>query len=374
MNPRLIARWWPCAAVLFAFAGCAPKVVAPEPIRAVRTMVVGEAGSGSPHDYAAEIRARTESRLSFRVGGKLATRLVNSGDTVRAGQLLARLDPTDLRLGLDAASAAQRAAQTNLEQLEADFRRYRELREQGFIGPAELERRDAAVKAARAQLEQANAQASAQGNQAAYASLVADSAGVITAVEAEPGQVLAAGTPVLKLAQDGPRDAQFSVPEDVVDQGRALLGKPDAARLQLWGAAATTPATLREVAGAADPVTRTFLVKADVGRAAVRLGQTATLRLPGLPAASGLRLPLTAVFEAQGRSHVWVFSRAEGAVRMQAVQIAGADGNTVLVLQGLRAGEEVVVAGTHVLTPGQKVRPYVEPAQSASVPAAAASH
>jgi len=266
MNPRLIARWWPCAAVLFAFAGCAPKVVAPEPIRAVRTMVVGEAGSGSPHDYAAEIRARTESRLSFRVGGKLATRLVNSGDMVRAGQLLARLDPTDLRLGLDAASAAQRAAQTNLEQLEADFRRYRELREQGFIGPAELERRDAAVKAARAQLEQANAQASAQGNQAAYASLVADSAGVITAVEAEPGQVLAAGTPVLKLAQDGPRDAQFSVPEDVVDQVRALLGKPDAARLQLWGAAATTPATLREVAGAADPVTRTFLVKADVGR------------------------------------------------------------------------------------------------------------
>jgi len=280
-------------------------------------------------------------------------------------------------LGQDAARAAQLAAQTNLDQLDADLQRYRDLRAQGFIGPAELDRREAAVKAARAQLDQARAQATVQGNQATYATLTAEASGTVTGIEAEPGQVLASGTPVVRLALDGPRDAVFSVPEDQVNGVRALLGKPGAVGLMLWGTATGLPATVHEVAGAADPVTRTFLVKADVGSAAVRLGQTATLRINLPVQAAVIRLPLTALFEAQGHTQVWLLDRAAGTVHLQAVMVGGAEGNEVVIAQGLKAGDEVVVAGTHALTPDMKVRPFVEPSAkppvASAVPAASAA-
>ena len=164
-------------------------------------MTVSSDAAGGVHEFAGEVRARTESRLSFRVGGKLLRRNVDAGSAVKAGQVLAQLDPRDLRLGQDAARAALVAAQANYNQTLADFRRYKDLRDQGFISSADLERRDTALKAAKAQLDQAQAQASVQGNQAAYASLVADASGVITGVEAEPGMVVAAGAPVLHPEQ-----------------------------------------------------------------------------------------------------------------------------------------------------------------------------
>jgi RND family efflux transporter MFP subunit len=363
-------------------AGCAKKEAPPEPVRAVRTITVSGSETVAAHEYAAEIRARTESRLGFRVGGKLQSRSVNLGDSVRAGQLLAQLDGQDLRLGQDAARAALAAAQTNLDQASADYKRFKELRDQGFIGAAELERRETAMKTARAQLDQAKAQASVQGNQAGYASLVADAAGVVTAVEAEPGQVVGAGTPVVRLAHDGPRDAVFSVPEDRVGAVRQLLGKVDAITLQPWGTGDSVKATVREIAAAADPVTRTFLVKADLGKAAVRLGQTASVRVAGQAVAGVIRLPLTAVAEAKGQTVVWLLDRGQMAVRSQPVVVAGADGNTVVVRQGVKPGDEVVVAGTHMLTAGLKVKPFVEVASaapkvipaSASMPAPVASN
>ena len=317
------------------------------------------------HEYAAEIRARTESRLGFRVGGKLVKRMANLGDTVKAGQALAQIDATDLKLGQDSARAALSSADAQLAFSEAEFKRYKELREQGFISGLELERREAGLKAARSQAEQARAQAGVQGNQAGYAVLSADAAGVVTAVEAEPGAVLSAGTPVLRLAHDGPRDAVFSVPEDRAAAMRALLGKKGALRLRAWGSSdATLPATVREVAGAADPVTRTFLVKADIGATSLRLGQTATVLLDTPMAANVIKLPLPAVFEQGGKSHVWVVDRASMAVRAQPVVLGGADGNLVVVAGGLSAGQAVVSAGVHVLTAGQKVRWYAEPGES----------
>ncbi len=160
------------------FAGCSRQEAAPEPVRAVRTLTLGADSAGASHEFAAEVRARSESRLGFRVGGKIARRSVELGDSVRAGQVLAQLDAQDLKLGQDAARAALAAAQSNADQAAADAKRYRELKEQGFIGAAELERREAALKAAQAALDQARAQASLQGNQAAYATLVADLPGV----------------------------------------------------------------------------------------------------------------------------------------------------------------------------------------------------
>ncbi|MDH4062205.1 MAG: efflux RND transporter periplasmic adaptor subunit [Aquincola sp.] len=333
----------------------------------MKTLTVQAASTGATIDYAAEIRARSESRLGFRVGGKLVRRAVDVGDAVRAGQLLASLDPQDLRLSQEAAHSALEAARINADQAAADFKRFKELREQGFISLAELERRESAYKAAQAQFEQARAQAGVQSNQTRYSNLVSDVAGVVTVVEAEPGAVLAAGATVLRLAHEGPRDAVFSVPEQQVAAIRALLGRNGALKMRLWGdAAASIPATVREVAAAADPATRTFTVKADVGRAAVRLGQTATVSLPVPPSSGAFRLPLTAVFEQQGQAAVWLLDPASMTVQPQRIEVIGAEGNAVLVASGLTAGQTVVTAGAHTLTPGQKVTLYLEPGSAAT--------
>ena len=360
-------------ASLATLSACSRPEPVAAPVRAVRTITVAPQTAGGVHEYAGEVRARTESRLGFRVGGKIVRRDADLGDSVKAGQLLAQLDPQDLKLGQEAAKAALSAAQVNLDQAAADFKRFKELRDQGFISSAELERRETAFKAAQAQLEQARAQSSVQGNQAAYASLLADAKGVITAVEAEPGMVVAAGSPVLRLAHDGPRDVVFAVPEDKVSLIKQLASVPGRFKVRLWGSPGEPlPASIREVSAAADPVTRTFLVKADVGRAEVKLGQTATV-LVELPKTDGVtKLPLSALKEDQGRTVVWLVDRQSMTVRAQPVQVAGADGNDAVITSGLQSGQVVVTAGVHVLNPGQPVKFYVDPgAPSASAAASA---
>jgi RND family efflux transporter MFP subunit len=337
-------------------------------------MTVGSDAAGGVQEYAAEIRARTESRLGFRVGGKLVRRQVDAGSVVKAGQVLAQLDPQDLRLGQDAARAALTAAKVNQEQALADYKRYKDLRDQGFISSAELERRDTTLKSAQAQLDQAKAQANVQGNQAAYATLVADASGVITGVDAEPGMVVSPGASVVRLAHDGPRDVVFSVPEDKVTLVKALADQPGRFKVRVWGAGDAVPVTIREIAAAADPMTRTFVVKADIGAAAsdqVRLGQTATMLIE-MPKTVGItKLPLSALKEDQGRTVVWVVDKASMTVQAQPVMVAGADGNDAVVSGGLSPGQLVVTAGVHVLNPGQKVKLYVDPGAASSAAAAA---
>lgn len=368
------------AALLIAIAGvavltaCSKSEPAVEPVRAVRTLTVTAQTAGGAYEYAGEVKARTESRLSFRVGGKMLKRLVDLGDTVKAGQVLAQLDPQDLRLGLDAARAGVAVAQANADQSAADFKRYKDLNDQGFIGAAELERRDMAVKTARGQLDQAKAQASVQGNQASYAALLADAAGVVTGIDAEPGMVVAAGAPILRLAHDGARDVVFAVPEDKVGLVKALASQPGRFKVRSWSETGEPlAATIREISAAADPVTRTFLVKADIGASAVngvRLGQTVTV-LMELPQTTGVtKLPLSALREEQGRSAVWLVDRPSMTVKSQGVQLAGADGNDAVISAGLTPGQIVVTAGVHVLSPGQKVKFYVDPG---APPASAAS-
>lgn len=361
------------ALVSTLLAGCGKQPAAPEPERAVRTQLVSASTASASHEYAAEVKARVESRLSFRVNGKLLSRAVNLGDAVKAGQVLARIDAQDLKLAEAAATAGVAAARTNRDQAGADYKRFVDLQRQGFISAAELERRDSAFKAAQAQLEQAKAQADVQGNQAGYAQLVADGAGVVTGVDAEPGQVLAAGTPVVRIALDGPRDIVFSVPEDQIARVKAAAGLPGALKARLWGGDKTWPLTLREVSAAADPVTRTFLIKADAGKLDVKLGQSATVVLD-LPQTAGvIKLPLAAVLQQSGKTSVWVLDGPSMTVKPQAVQVAGADGNEVVLASGLTPGQEVVVAGVHVLNPGQKVKRYVPPRTIAAPAAPAAS-
>jgi RND family efflux transporter MFP subunit len=346
------------AVPLVALVACSRQESAPEPIRAVRTVTVSSAAAGGSHEYAAEVRARTETRLGFRVAGKLTSRVAEIGQHVKAGQVLAQLDPADLKLQQDAAQAALRAAQSAYDLAAVEFKRYQELRGQGFISALDLDRRETTLQAQKAQLDQAKAQSAGQGNLAGYATLTATAAGVVTGVEAEAGTVLAAGTPVVRLALNGARDAVFAVPEDAAAGVRSLQGKPGAIRVRPWGGAAAMSATVREVAAAADPATRTFLVKADLGAAPVQLGQTMTVFVD-LPKRDGvIKLPLTAVMRQQGQTAVWVLDRSAMTVKVQPVVVAGADGNDVMLASGLTPGITVVTAGVHTLTPGQKVKLY----------------
>jgi len=348
-------------AASLVLVACGKEPAAAEPIRAVRTMTVGQLSGATVRDYAGEVHARVESRLAFRVGGKIVQRPVNLGDRVKAGQALAQVDPADLRFGQDAARAGLAAAKVNFEQTAADFKRYQDLRAQGFISAAELERRNSGLEAAKAQFDQARAQAGLQTNQAAYAALTADAPGVITAVFADVGAVVGAGSPVVGLAHDGPRDVVFAVPEDQLAIFRKLQGKPGGVSVTVWGGNTTLPATVREVAAAADPASRTFQVKADLPAGSVELGQTATVHVELAPADGKLRLPMQAVAGSGNESHVWVLDKSTMKVREQPVTVLRPEGDALVIDGGLKSGDTVVTAGAHVLNPGQQVTLYVEP-------------
>jgi multidrug efflux system membrane fusion protein len=375
-------------AVALVLTACSKPAATEEPIRAVKVITVGVEGMRSGAEFAGEVRARVDSRLGFRVGGKIVRRQAELGQRVKAGEVLAQLDPQDYKLAAQAAKAQVAVAATNRDLAAADFKRYKELRDQNFISGAELERRDATLKAAQAQVDQAQAQLSGQGNQAAYTTLVADVSGIVTAVEAEPGQVVAAGTPVVRMAQDGPRDVVFSVPED-----RVMLIKPGSiVDVRAWSATVALKGVVREVAASADPVTRTFGVKVSLdAKDALPLGTTVSV-VPHAFDRSGvpvIKLPTSALRQDGKSSAVWVLDAASMTVKLQPILIATADGNDVVVAAGLQPGMQVVAAGVHVLSPGQKVTIYkekgavapVNPAQAAmnsvapstSAPAQAAS-
>jgi multidrug efflux system membrane fusion protein len=348
-----------------ALAGCSRSEPPPEPVRAVKVLTVGVSSFQSGHEFSGEVRARVESRLGFRVAGKIIRRQAELGQQVKAGAVLAQLDPQDYRLAADAARAQVAAATTQRDLAAADFNRFVALREQNFISGAELERRESSFKAAQAQLDQARAQLAAEGNQARYTSLVADVSGVITAIEAEPGQVVNAGTPVVRIAQNGARDVVFSVPEDKV---MALRPGTDVT-VRLWAGNGTVSGKIREVSASADPVTRTYPVKVSLDPAAQPpLGATVTvvpqaLSMAGAPA---IKLPTSALRQEGKGTAVWVLDRGTMTVKSQPVQVATADGNEAVIAAGLQPGMTVVSAGVHVLAPGQKVTVWQERASADS--------
>jgi membrane fusion protein, multidrug efflux system len=361
-----------------ALTACSKPEPAQEPVRSVKVLAVGLDEIRTGHEFAGEVRPRVESKLGFRVAGKITQRQVELGQRVKAGQVLARLDPRDYQLAADAARAQVAAASTNRDLAAADFKRYSLLKDQNFISGAELERREASLKAAQAQLEQAQAQLASQGNQAGYTNLVADVSGVVTAVEAEPGQVVSAGAPIVRIAQDGPRDVVFSVPEDKI--GAIKPASEVAVRVWANGGSVLT-GKVREVAASADPVTRTYSVKVSLEPSATpALGSTAyvspqALNHAGTPV---MKLPTSALRKEGAGSAVWVLDKSAMTVKSQPVKIATIDGNEAVIAAGLQPGMLVVSAGVHVLSPGQKVTIYQERVSatnavaeaSASLPAA----
>ncbi len=355
--PLLLSCLAACAALVLTACGKPPA--APEPVRAVKVLTVGAGTASAGLEFSAEVRAQVEARLGFRVAGKIAQRQAELGQRVKAGQVLAQLDPQDYQLAADAARAQVAAAQTQRDLAAADYKRFKSLKEQDFISGAELERREANLKAAQAQLDQAQAQLAAQGNQAGYTRLVAPAGGVVTAVEAETGQVVAAGTPVVRLAQDGPRDAVFTVPEDRV----ALVRPGSEVRVKGWSDDRTVTGRVREVAASADPVTRTFLVKVGLpADAPWALGATLSVAPQALARhdAQVIKLPTSALRQMADGTSVWVVEQATMTVKAQPVKVATADGNEAVIASGLQPGQLVVSAGVHVLSPGEKVTLWQE--------------
>jgi len=358
--PRIpLPRTAAAVLVLALLSACSKDAPPPEDVRPVRALTLAAGGVNASAEFSGDVRPRYESRLGFRVGGKISARKVDIGTSVQRGTVLMQLDPQDLRLGQAQAQANLRAAQTNADLARAELKRYQDLRSQNFVSQAVLDQKAAAARSSQASAEAARAQLREQANQTGYASLVSDTDGVVTGIDAEVGQVVQAGTPVVRVARTDEKEVVIGVPEDQVDEIR----QGGQVRVRLWADPnRSIPGTIREVSPVADPATRTYTVKVSIPASEeVRLGMTAVVELPrqaGGTAASQLRAPLSSLVQNKGASSVWVIDTVNGAqqVRLQPVQVGGVAGNDVLLTGGVKPGQTIVTAGVNLLKNGQKVR------------------
>lgn len=342
-------------ALCVLLAACDKPAPAVQEVRPVLTQKV-EFGTHAGHaGFAGEVRARTESALGFRVGGKITERLVDAGAMVRPGTLLARLDARDLQLNITNTKSQLAAAHAEWVQAQAEYARYNDLFQKKFISAAEIDRRKAALDVAAARHEQMKAQLGVVENQSAYAELRADHPGVIAAVEAEAGQVVTAGQTVFRLAREAEKEILIAVPENRLGEVRGA-GRVE---VTLWAAPnARYSGKVREIAPSADAVTRTYAVRIAVPQAdtAMQLGMTATVSLSGAGAQPIAVLPLTALYQKDKQAAVWVFDAKAGTVKLVPVVVGQFREETVTVISGVKDGDVVVTAGVHKLQPGQKVR------------------
>lgn len=338
--------------------GCDQPAPVVDPIRPVLLTEVVPGSGAHATVYAGEVRPRYESDLAFRVGGKLIARAVDAGARVRKGDALARLDPADLTLQTDAAAAAVAAARVDAEFARAEHTRYENLLKQGFISASALDAKRNAMQAAAARLEQAEATLSVTRNQAAYAQLLAPEDGVITAVTAEVGQVVAAGQVVMRHARESEREVAIAVPEGCID---ALRTATDIAIVLVADPGVRHRGRVREISPAVDALTRTFAVRVSVldPPTAMQWGMTADVILGRDAGADLSLLPPTALYQApDGQPALWVYDPAQGRVRLRPVQVSAYREDGVVIAAGVRAGEWVVATGANKLHEGQQVRPY----------------
>lgn len=351
MNRRLL----PVMFAGLALAACSGPKDTAEPVRPVLATVVAPGAASTREVYAGELRARVETDLAFRIGGKIAARLADAGNRVTRGQALARLDPRDAALAAEAARAQLVTAEAEHALAQAEYERAADLLAKRFISQSAYDARKASFAASRARVEQARSQAAISANQEAYTTLVADADGVVVSVSAEPGQVVAAGQPVLRLARDGEMEVVLSAPESRVSDfvpGREVA-------IFLWADPGRRFAgRVREVSGGADAVTRTFQVRVSAPRvpAGARVGMTASVALAQPGEAELVVVPLTALLREADGASVWVVDPASSRVKRRRIEVGQYREDGATVLSGLAAGELVVSAGVHKLREGQEVR------------------
>jgi RND family efflux transporter MFP subunit len=338
-----------------SLAGCKEEQQAARIIRPVKAIVAAQQAGGIVKSFSGDVRARTESALGFRVPGKIIERLVDIGDRVQVDQVIARLDDTDLVLSQNSARAAVQSAKTRLAVANDALARAQKLQPKGYTPDAVVDQRKLEVDAAEAALEAAEAQARQAENATRYAVLRADKAGIVTAVRAEAGQVVAAGTPVVLLAKAGETEVALSVPEQDVIQ--LTPGQP--AELTLWAdQGVKARGSIREIAGQADSGSRTYAVRIAIADqpAAIRLGMTVTAALQLGSETPYMPLPLGALTEIDGRKAVYVADRTTSKVSPRFVQTGGVTPDHVKIVGGIKPGEVVVTGGVQFLTDGMEVR------------------
>ncbi len=353
----------------------------------VRTTLVAP-GNAPERVFTGTIAARVQGDLGFRVAGKVLERLVDTGQTVRRGQALLRLDPVDLKLAANAQQEAVAAARARAQQASDEEQRYRDLQGTGAVSALAHEQIKAAADSARAQLRAAEAQAAAALNASRYAELLADADGIVMETLAEPGQVVSAGQVVVRLAHAGRREAVVQLPETL----RPALGS--AAQARLFGREdVVIPARLRQLSDVADRATRTFEARyvLDAGAAAsAPLGSTVTLRIGGASTATAtatststststatagkatLQVPIGAILDEGKGAAVWVVQGDQ--VRRQPVTVVQVQDGNAQVVGALGLGERIVALGAHLLSEGAQVRLDSEaPAPSTATTSTASS-
>ena len=364
------SRWCVSSVLLLPLlAACGGK---PEPVPVAPIVMVDVVGAGAQERaFPGEVRARQESTLSFQVAGRLVKRHVDAGDRVRAGQVLAELDVSDYALQTQAAAAQLAAAQAELKRAGDDLARYRALAEQQLVSQSALAAQQTAFDAAQAQVRAAQAQRNVTANQAAYAQLRAPADGVIASRQAEAGQVLAAGQPVLVMAADSGREVLIALPEASI--GDYAVGQP--ASIELWNAPGQRlTGSVREIAAAADAQTRTYAARVAIDAAeSVTLGQSARVHLAA--AGAPLSVPLGAVQGQLGSAEAAVFTLDPASMTLKRVPVSVArwGQQRAELSAGLSAGQWVVAAGGHLLADGQQVRAVDRDNRPLSVPAASAT-
>ncbi len=343
------------SSALLGLVGCQPASEAPAPeIRPVRVVAVESRNGGDEVVLTGRVQAESEVNLAFRIDGRMISRAVNVGDTVTAGQEIARLNPENEENGLRAAEATLQGARGQLIEARANEARNRSLLAQNFISQAAFDRITQVASSAQAQVDAAQAQVGIARNRLGYTRLLADAGGVVTAVGAEPGEVVQGGRMVVQVARKDGRDAVFDVSARIKDIAPA---NPEISVTLATDPTVTARGRVREVSPRADPVTGTFAVRVGLidPPAAMRLGTTVTGRMQ-LGAPQGIEIPASALVRAEGRSAVWVVDPQALTVSMRTIEVRASDPATVQVAAGLNPGEIVVAAGVQALRPGQKVR------------------
>lgn len=343
------------AAVALLAAACSDAKVEQDVVRPVIAQKVSTGAIATRDVYSGEVRARYETDLAFRIGGKISARPVDAGARVAKGQALARLDPQDAKLAQDAARAQVASAESDLAMAKAELDRYADLLAKKFISQSAFDARQNAFGTAAAKAEQMRSQAAISANQATYTTLAADADGVIVSVTAEPGQVVAAGQSVMRLAHSGEMDVVLNAPENQL--ARFQVGEE--VLVTLWADPKTVfPGRIREVAGGADPVTRTFTVKVAIARPppAVQVGMTANVAFKPQPSDSMVLLPLGALAGTESDPAVWVVDAKTNQVKRRSVKVGQFREDGVTIVSGLEPGETVVTAGVHKLKADQVVR------------------
>jgi len=320
----------------------------------VKTLTINVKSTGETHAYSGDVRGRYENQMAFQVAGKIIRRNVDLGTSVKEGDVLMQIDPVDIQQGIDARKAQVSAAESQYTVAKDNLERFKQLLKEDLISKAEFDKYQNSYDSADAMLRQARAQYTLARNQFDYSKLKADRSGVVSAVNAEAGQVVAAGQPVLSLVKGAEREIEINVPENRTGD----LNKDQTFKVILWALPGISlEGRLREISPVADAATRTFKVRISLVNppSDLKLGMTATVAVTGREEPDSVYIPISAIYQTGEKPMVWVADK--GIVILRSVKIgAFAGSDHVRVIEGLRDGDIIVTAGVHKLKEGEKIR------------------